>query len=174
MHRFRPMTWRRWWPSWRSWCGARPDQSDERKTMSGSTDIPMPEVRAYQDSDFHIDGEAPFVMRVGEHCEALVEVYRAAGAQSCAYISACNPCGESAEAGTNEERHSAFTQLLRARSIAFLTGAALDPRGKYPPEPGCMIAGLTLDAATAIGAELHQNAIVFCGADRIPKLVLLR
>ncbi|QYF93906.1 DUF3293 domain-containing protein [Massilia sp. PAMC28688] len=142
--------------------------------MNSSTEIPAPEVRAYQDSDFHIDGQAPFVMRIGQTCDALLALYLAAGAQSCAYISACNPHGESASGRTNDERHGAFIRMLQERGIDYLGGQALDPRGKYPPEPGCLIAGLTLDAAKALGNELRQNAIVFCGAERIPALVLLR
>ena len=45
---------------------------------------------------------------------------------------------------------------------------------EWPPEPSYLVLGSALDAAKAIGTELRQNAIVWCGPDCLPQLILLR
>jgi hypothetical protein len=131
-------------------------------------------IAAYLGTDFCVDGDAPFVMRIGAPCEALAAVYAEKNYASCAFISACNPLGEPADETLNEARQAAFARMLEARGLPYLRGAGRDPRGKYPAEPSFLVLGTTLEESKAIGRELHQNAIVWCGADRVPQLILLR
>ena len=136
--------------------------------------IPPETIRAYMSTDFCVDGDAPFVMRIGEPCEDLAPIYAASDYASCAFISACNPLGAPADDTLNEARQAAFARMLEARGLPYLSGAGRDPRGEYPAEPSFLVLGTGLEESKAIGRELHQNAIVFCEADRIPHLILLR
>lgn len=136
--------------------------------------IPPETIRAYMVTDYCVDGEAPFVMRIGEPCDELASVYAASGFSSCAFITACNWLGAPADDTLNEARQAAFARMLASRGLAWLCGAGRDPRGEYPPEPSYLVLGVGLEESKAIGRELHQNAIVFCEADSIPHLLLLR
>ncbi len=136
--------------------------------------IPPETIRAYMGTDFCVDAEAPFVIHIGEPCEALAPIYAANKVQSCAFISACNPLGALAGDTLNEARQAAFARMLDARGLPYLGGAGRDPHGEFPAEPSFLVLGTGLEEAKAIGRELHQNAIVFCEADCIAHLILLR
>jgi hypothetical protein len=138
------------------------------------TAIPPDTIAAYLATDFWVDGEAPFVMRIGAPCEALQTLYASYGCQACAFITAFNPLGEITDDSVNDERQAAFAQTLDQRGLPYLNGAGRDPHGKYPAESSFLVLGTTLEEASAIGRELRQNAIVWCGADRIAQLILLR
>ena len=145
--------------------------------MSDHTGIAPSTIRAYEDSDFHIAADPPFVMHPDQQCAQLAALYDSTSTistTSCAYISACNPNGETADATKNAGRQEALINTLETRGLPYLRGAAEDPRGKYPPEPGCLILGISRDDAIAIGGQLQQNAILFASADATPRLVLLR
>lgn len=146
----------------------------KQTTDTEPTELEPTTVHAYEDSDFCIDADTPFVMHVDEHCAALAALYASHQAGSCAYISACNPCGETADPSRNGARQEAFVRLLDERGLAWVPGNARDGRGRYPPEPGCLVLGIGRDEAIALGHELQQNAILTAGADLIPRLELLR
>ncbi|UUZ49901.1 DUF3293 domain-containing protein [Massilia sp. B-10] len=64
--------------------------------------------------------------------------------------------------------------LLRQRGLQWQTGAYCDPKREWPSEPSFLVRGLSLEDASALGRQLRQNAIVWCGADLVPQLILLR
>lgn len=134
------------------------------------TAIPADTIAAYLAADFIVDADPPFVMHIGQRCEALA----ALGIGRCAFITAYNPLGEPADAATNAERQQDFAHMLAQRGLSWISGAGCDPEQAWPPEPSLLVRDLSLDDAKAIGGQLRQNAIVWCGADHVPQLILLR
>ena len=45
--------------------------------------------------------------------------------------------------------------------------------GEWESEDSFLVLGISLEGAQELGAAYGQNAIVWCGEDAIPKLVLL-
>ncbi len=131
-------------------------------------------IAAYLGANYCVEGEPGFTMRIGQTCPALGGLYASEGVACCAFISACNPQGERLSDARNHERQAHFAGMLRARGLRHLAGAGCDPEGAWQSEPSYLVLGVTLDQARAIGQELHQNAIVWCGADCLPALILLR
>ena len=131
-------------------------------------------IQAYMSADYCVDGETPFVMRSGERCDSLAPLYAASGHASCAFITACNRLGAPLDDQLNEARQAAFARTLEERGLRSLPGAGCDRLGEHSPEPSFLILGPGLEEAKAIGRELRQNAIVFCEADCVPHLILLR
>ncbi len=76
-------------------------------------------------------------------------------------------CGQCLETGR-------FGEELRLRSLLFIEGVGQHPSNRWPPEPSFLVLDLSLEAAKALGSRHEQNAIVWCGADATPLLVLLR
>ncbi|SHH12292.1 DUF3293 domain-containing protein [Massilia sp. CF038] len=134
------------------------------------TAIPPETVAAYLAADFIVDADPSFVMHIGQRCDAIA----ALGASCCAFITACNPLGEPADAAINEQRQAAFAQTLTERGLTYRTGAGCDPKEEWPCEPSFLILDLPLAEAKTMGQTLKQNAIVWCGADLVPQLILLR
>lgn len=134
------------------------------------TVIPADTLAAYLSADFIVDADPSFVMHIDQRCDALAS----RGIDRCAFITACNPLGEPADEATNARRQQEFAHVLAQRGFSWLTGAGCDPKEEWPPEPSFLVLDLSLDDAKAIGHQLRQNAIVWSGADHVPKLILLR
>jgi len=134
------------------------------------TAIPAETIAAYLAADFIVDADPSFVMHVGHRCDALARL----GIARCAFITACNPLGEAADDATNARRQQEFAQQLAQRGLSWMTGAGCYPKQEWPAEPSLLVLDLSADDAKAIGHQLRQNAILWCGADHVPQLILLR
>lgn len=131
-------------------------------------------INAYLAANYRVDGEPGFTMRIGEPCPALAALHAREGVDCCAFISACNPQGDASTSQLNGERQAAFARMLGARGLTYLTGAGCDPEDQWQAEPSYLVLGTSLEQSRAIGRELDQNAIVWCGPDCVPMLILLR
>lgn len=138
------------------------------------TAIPAETIAAYLAADFIVDADPSFVMHIGDRCDALAALYTTHKVDCCTFITACNPQGEPTDDDINRHRQQAFARELERRALAYLTGAGCDPKEQWPCEPSFLVMGTPLAEAKALGQYLKQNAIVWCGADLVPQLVLLR
>lgn len=88
--------------------------------------------------------------------------------QTFAIISAYNPGSRLLDVVENQARHADLLARLQAgvrhetRHVAH--------QGDWPDEYGVLIFGITETTATALGRTFGQNAILFGGADAIPRL----
>ena len=74
----------------------------------------------------------------------------------------------------NEAAHECLGTDLRALSARVIEGAGADPSGAWPEEKSFFALGVDLDGARNLGNRYMQDAIVWVGADAVPKLILLR
>jgi hypothetical protein len=74
----------------------------------------------------------------------------------------------------NIRRQRNFITDMRAAGYKVVSGLGKHPSNDWPGEESCLILGLDFETATALGAELEQNALIWCGVDFRPELVLLR
>ena len=65
-------------------------------------------------------------------------------------------------------------QALQRAGWAYLEGFGEDPQSEWPGESSVLILGMDLHTARAWGQQWQQNALLYCGADTVPQLVLLR
>ena len=79
------------------------------------TAIPPDAIAAYKATDFCVDGDMPFILHIGEPCAALAALFAKENYASCAFISPCNPFGETADSNQNDARQAAFGRMLEAR-----------------------------------------------------------
>ena len=63
---------------------------------------------------------------------------------------------------------------LSNRKIIFIRGVGRHKVGSWPSEQSVLILGVKIKEAKMIGADLHQNAIVWIDTEAKPKLILLR
>jgi hypothetical protein len=131
-------------------------------------------VLAYRETEYRVHGDEPFVLSIGEDCEALAALHRRLRVDCSAYVTAYNPHSKKLDDVANSHRHAELGRDLRRRSLAAFEGIGQHPSNRWPGEVSFLILGLTLEAAKVLGSQLEQNAIVWSGADAIPQLVLLR
>jgi hypothetical protein len=131
-------------------------------------------VQAYLETEYFVRGEHDFVLRVGQFNKSLQSEHRCQGSDCSAFITAYNPYSNIVAEADNTKLHKALTDELKRRSLTFADGVGQHPSNRWPGEPSYLIFGLSLEASKTLGARFEQNAILWCGADCIPQLILLR
>ena len=130
-------------------------------------------LQAYTETHYVVSGSAPFVLRVGEVSEELLDTQAKAGVECSAFITAWNPFSEQRSESFNETAHQSLITEIKKRSLSFLPGEGRHPSNKWPPEKSVLVLGLSLEAAKTLGRRFEQNAVVWSGPDGKPVLVTL-
>ena len=130
-------------------------------------------ISAYLETDYHVFGESPFVLKVGIASQALMQLYKQTQTDCGVFITAWNPHSRIVEASVNQTKHAELAKELSQHSLICFDGVGRHPQGGWPEEPSFFVMGLSLDASKRLGKKYHQNAIVWCGSDSIPALILL-
>ncbi|WP_213539526.1 DUF3293 domain-containing protein [Nitrosospira sp. NRS527] len=140
-------------------------------------------VAAYRSAHYRVDqqvdhrtGPGAIILRVDQYSEPLSQLFSASGHRCTAFITACNPFGQIQSPETNREACAHLFGKLRSLvgPGRIIEGEGFDPSGKWPAEKSFIALGLDLEASCALGKEFGQNAIVWAGADAVPRLILLR
>ncbi len=136
-------------------------------------------IAAYRNAHYRIEadpasGEAGFVLPIDRFSQVLSDWQTQHGVDCSALITACNPRGQALDATENERLIFKLKDSLQRAERLFRATTGLDPDQQWPPEPGFLIAGMALAPARECGRAWAQNAIVWSGADAIPRLILLR
>lgn len=74
----------------------------------------------------------------------------------------------------NAVNQSKLKSELDLRSLTYFNGFGKHPSGEWPAEPSFLVLGISLEASKVLGKKYDQNAVVWCGLDAIPELVLLK
>jgi Protein of unknown function (DUF3293) len=136
--------------------------------------IPLDLIQAFRETAYRVDAPEPFVLSVDKRSESLEKLYATHSVSSCAFITAWNPYSESFSAEDNSTRQTRLAKDVRALGLKLIEGEGNHPNGLWPGEASYLILGLSLDEAQKLGQQYQQNAILWCGADAIPRLVLLK
>lgn len=138
------------------------------------SDIDPSTIKAYLETNYYIAAPAPFVFQVGVPSEALARACAQHSANCCAFVTACNPYSLLIDEQTNAERQAELARELEQRGLPFFHGIGRHPSGSWPAETSYLVLGLPLSAAKTLGEKYRQNAILWCGPDAVPELILLR
>lgn len=129
---------------------------------------------AYQRAEYVVDsGGCEFILNVNKPSSQLESLHRRHGVECSAVITACNPFGHAVDAVSNRQANEALKRDLAATGCAIFPCTGRDPVSDWN-EPGFLVLGLACDKARPLGTHYNQNAILCCGRDAIPQLVLLR
>ncbi len=131
-------------------------------------------IQAYRETAYRVSGEPPLELRINEYNKSLASLYKVNRANCCCYITACNPLGQIISDASNADRQSVLAADLESRGLIFFKGIGEHPSGKPLGEPSFLVLGIALEAAKSLGNKYEQNAIVWCGSDAVPQLILLR
>jgi hypothetical protein len=139
----------------------------------------MPVVSRQQLAAFHathyqiFDIGTPFTLRIGKRSLALQRLHQVHAAESSTFLTAWNPLGKAMPAYLNAERQSALRHDLDEIGLCCVSGMGSDPASGWTEESVLAI-GLLREQAIALGNKYEQLAIVFCGENAVPELILLR
>lgn len=139
------------------------------------TEVAPDKIGAYLATFYRVgSGPEAFILRIDIKSEALLRLYDNTGQSSGLFITAFNPFGERQSAEANEAAHLRLGDHLRALGSHLIEGVGTDPAGAWPEESSFFALGIDDDTARQLGNRFHQDAVVWTGADAIPRLLLLR
>lgn len=136
--------------------------------------LPADLIRAYRETRYRVHGAVPFVLLVDSPSAELTTEHGRRKTNCSAFVTACNPFSEKTDAATNARLHADLGAELRRRGLEHVEGIGQHPSNEWPSEPSYLVFGLALPEAEALGRACRQNAIVWSGADAVPRLILLR
>jgi Protein of unknown function (DUF3293) len=130
--------------------------------------------RAYVETHYRVLGDAPTTLHIGHANPDLARLHRAFGVDSSAFITASNPFSTLTAATVNAVRQAALAEQIGLMKLRVIEGLGEHLSGTWPGEPSFLVLGLKLSDAKQLGTKHGQNAIVWCGSDTVPQLILLR
>jgi len=130
--------------------------------------------RAYRETDYRVATEPPFVLRIGTFSPELAALHGDYAVTASAFITACNPRSKPLDVAENARRQKELAGTLAETGWRWIDGVGCHPSNGWPGEPSYLVPGLPRESACALGRQFEQNAIVWCGADAVPELILLR
>jgi hypothetical protein len=126
------------------------------------------------DTEYRVHVGLPFTLRIAQVNSDLLEEHQRNRVDCSAFLTACNPFSREVNEVTNRERQQDLAQVLAKRGLTVLHGIGQHPSNNWPGEESFFVLGLNLEAAKMLGECFEQNAIVWCGPEGSPQLVLLR
>lgn len=113
-------------------------------------------------------------LRIDQANPVLKAWLETAGVENFAIITAFNPGSVLAAPEQNAERQAQLECELLEGNYEPYAGENVpdDPDG--PSEESCFVADIACDDACALAEEYGQNAIVYGGADAVPRLVWIK
>jgi hypothetical protein len=145
-----------------------------KEPMAPESTIDLGLIEAYKATDFLVHSEPPFVLKIGASSPQLMQLYGRFSTANAAFLTAYNPYSEDVGAAQNSAFHDKLCRELTNCGLTFLPGMGQDSQGQWPGEPSYLVLGLQLEEAKAMGTQYRQNALVWCGDDAVPQLILLR
>lgn len=130
-------------------------------------------LQAYRETEYLVHDTPPFVLRVGVASPALLACHARHDVGHSAFITACNPGSRLLPAEENAARLRSLAATLQRQQRVFLPGVGRHPQGGWPGEESFLVLGLSAAEACRIGIAYQQHAILWCGADAVPHLLLL-
>ena len=136
--------------------------------------IPASTLAAYCETDYRVEAQPPFILKVGRASQALLALHRQYDVRSSAFITACNPYSFLLPDNQNAQLQQRLAQMLTRDGWPYLSGSGQHISGPWPAEASYLVLGIDRAAAARLGRTFEQNAVIHCGADCVPELLLLR
>ena len=136
--------------------------------------IAQSSIQAYLETNYHVNGATPLTLNIGVANPGLATLHITHSVESSAYVTACNPFSQALDDSTNNARQAVLACELQQHGLIYIKGIGQHPTNGWTGEQSFLVLGLSQEDAKMLGVRHEQNAIVWCGPDAVPELVLLR
>ncbi len=128
---------------------------------------------AYKATRYRITEGSHFTLKVDTFSPHLQHLYQQQQVKTAAFITACNPRSTPLDEVENQLRMQRLAADVTALSLVALEGIGEDPSGKWAGEPSLLVLGISKEQAQRLGQTYEQHAMLWCGADAVPRLLWL-
>ena len=101
-----------------------------------------------------------FAIRCGERSTDADELLVAAGVETWAFITACNPRSARLSDADNAARMDRLAKTIRDRGLPYLPGAGEGDDPDWPAEPSLLVLGIAEHEAASLARVWDQHAVV--------------
>jgi len=129
-------------------------------------------LQSYRNTDYRVEGEPTFTIRIGERCATLEALLSARDLKEAAFLTAWNPWSQPTSEADNTAAQDRLARDLTASGYTVLNGEGVGLGGDWPPEPSFLILGIARDTATALSKAFGQNAYVHIRTGQPAELIL--
>ena len=136
--------------------------------------IAQSSIQAYLDTNYDVHSATPLTLNIGVANAGLAVLHTTHSVESSAYVTACNPFSQATNDSVNDARQAVLASELHQHGLTYIDGVGQHPTNGWTGEKSFLVLGLSRDDAKRLGMRHEQNAIVWCGPDAVPELVLLR
>lgn len=136
--------------------------------------LPRDLIQAYRQARYRVHQGAGFTLAVNQYSAELAALLHGRGAESAVFITAWNPLGVALRAEENESRQLRLCEDLQARGLRAVPARGCDANGAWEGEDSLLVPGVSRFTTCELGRLHEQNAVLWSGADAIPRLLLLR
>ncbi len=140
--------------------------------------MPSPLIAAYLATTYAYTGPdgVEVRLRVGEANTSLGALMAARAVAGAAFITAFNPRSRPAAPAVNEAAQARLRAALETAGAEVFEGEGRGDGGgdgaDWPPEPSFLALGLSFAEAGRLAVAFEQTAILYMGADAVPRLCL--
>ena len=146
----------------------------EAHRMHSESSLSLDLIDAFLETDYHVYGQPTFILKIGMPSHALEQLYQLHKQECAAFLTAWNPYSQSFTEAENSVLQKKLLRELTKRSLLVIPGVGKHQHGTWAGEDSFLILGISREDACVLGQDFQQNALVWCGSDTIPQLVLLR
>ena len=132
-------------------------------------------IQSYKAATYHVNIASGhiefFIDKINLQLDSLLQEQNVKNA---AFITAHNPHSQIVSATENVCAHELLLKQLQAAGYKWLTGYGAGHDSEWPPETSTLILAMDQPDATALAAQLEQNAYVWIETGTPPALILMR
>lgn len=129
-------------------------------------------LKAYQDTDYHVFGEARLVLQPGLFTSDANRFLRDQGCETAIILTAWNPMSVATAVSANEAAQTRLIEDLDQRGLVHIPAEGRGRDGHWPPEPSLLILGVPLHLAHNLAAAYQQAAFLFLRRDTAPEVIV--
>lgn len=145
------------------------------RDLPGNSRLEATLVDAYRATHYRVIGTAaPFLLRVDLPSRELAACHREHAVDCSAFLTAWNPHSQPVSAQENASAQGRLATVLHGHGCVLVAALGVDPAGLWQAEQSVLALGLDLEHALAVARDFRQNALLWAGADAVPRLILLR
>lgn len=130
-------------------------------------------VDTYTATNFVVESQPTFRLKVGTQSEGLARLYEKAGVNAACFITAYNPFSVLLTTPHNVARQAELLSDLARLKLKFVFGYGQSNDSDWN-EPSVLILGITHEDSMKLAVKHEQNAFIWCDEEATPKLVLTR
>ena len=142
--------------------------------MFSDSVITQSSIQAYLETNYYVHGAMPLTFNIGVANAGLAALHKTHSVESSTYVTACNPFSQALDDSVNDARQAVLAGELYQHGLTYIKGVGQHPTNGWPGEQSFLVLGLSREDAKMLGVRHEQNAIVWCDAEAMPQLVLLR